>query len=216
MSIRFDPTTDTQKQCTPPLLNPTFDKKSVPILNYTNQMRLRNRNNACSNDDAPYLYWDEENSKYCCSNNIQDVDLVLNKIKEAIEHQAQNSCSLSLYNKYRPYINALLRDYLIIYKNTQSSLVSAEELEELLIKKKAELLELSTYRPDVSASCSDNPADLGEDDEELMRNLQTAQENAPKSTSSNFFDKMGGRKLQKKSKKQTKNRKYRKSAKRYN
>lgn len=216
MSISFHPTTDTQKKCIPPLLNPTFEENAIPLLNYTNQMKTGKRNNACADDLAPYLFWDEDNQKYCCSSDIQDVELVLNKIKQAIELQVQNSCSLALYNRYKPYITALVRDYIAIYKKKIQSFVgSDEELEELVVKKKAELIELSTYKQDDTVSCSDNPEDLGEDDQALMENLYLAQENAPKRSSSHFFDRRGGRFSQKKSKKQTNIRKFRKSSKRF-
>ena len=220
MSIRFDPTTDTQKQCTPPLVNPTFGKRDVPIMNYTNQMKTHHLpnapiNSACSNDSAPYLFYDEENSKYCCSSEIQDVDFVLYKIEKAIQVQVQNSCSQQLYNKYKPFINVLMRDYMAIYTNKHRPFVSAEELAEAVAIKRAELLQLSAYPQDDSVSCSENPEDLGEDDQVLIQNLYLAQEQGPKRTSSNFFDRRGGRFSQKKSKKQTKIRKYRRSAKLY-
>jgi hypothetical protein len=217
MSIQFHPTTDTQKLCTPPLLNASFGKRDVPIINYTHQMKTGQGNQFCSNPVAPYLFFDEENSKYCCSSEIQNVDFVLYKIERDIQLHAQNSCSQTLYNKYKPFINALMRDYMAIYKKKYTSLVSADELAQLVTTKKAELLQLSAYHEDDSVSCSENPDDLGVDDQVLMANLFLAQEYGPKRRSgSSFFDSEGGKFSQKKkSKKQTNIRKYRRSAKLY-
>ena len=216
MSVKFDPKSEAQKECEDPLTNPSFDRSTVPIISYSRQLRRGSRNTSCTNPDTPYLFWDESRNKYCCSRDLQEVDIVLDKIENSIQRQVENTCSQQLYNKYIPYINDLIASYMLIYTNKLRPLVSEDELANLLEAKRRELTELSTYREGHHESCSDNPVDLGEDDLELMENLRLAQQNAPRVTSNNFFDRRGGRILQKKSKKQTKNSKYRKSAKRYN
>ena len=215
MTIQFDPTTDTQKQCTPPLLNPSFKKGDIKIVNYALQMKTGQRNRFCSNPSAPYLFYDEENSKYCCSSELQDVDFVLLKIEQAIQQQMQNMCSRQLYIRIKPYIDGLMRDYMAIYTNLHTPLVSPDELAQLVATKRAELLQLSAFQQNDSVSCTENPEDLGEDDDELMAALRLAQAQGPSRFGSNFFDRQGGRFSQKKSKKQTKIRKYRRSAKLY-
>jgi len=212
-NIRFDPGSVRQKQCETPLTNPTFDRDTVPIMSYTRQMRRRSRNSSCTEPNTPYLFWDEDRSKYCCSSDLQEADIALNKIEYSIRRQVENSCSEQLYLSYRPHIDDLIRSYMIIYENKHRSSVSPDELAEALAIKRAELTALSTYHPEQHESCSENAEDLGEDDEALMERLRLAQATGPNANGSRFFETQGGRFSQKKSKKQTKIRKYRRSVK---
>jgi hypothetical protein len=216
-NITFHPNTDSQKQCDPPLTNPTFERTTVPIISYTRQMRRGTRNKSCTQPNTPYLHWDENRNKYCCSSDLQEVDIALDKIEYSIRRQVENSCSEQLYRKYTPYIQDLIASYMILYENKHRPLVSPDELPELLQVKRNELTELSTYHQGHHEPCSENPDDLGEDDIALMENLRLAEEQGPNPNGSRFFDRMGGyvnnRKNSKKSKKQRKNRNLRRSLK---
>ena len=201
-NIRFDPSSHSQKQCEHPLSNPTFSSSTVPIISYTRQMRRRGRNSSCTEPNTPYLFWDEDKSKYCCSSYLQEVDIALNKIEYSIQRQVENSCSEQLYRKYAPLIDDLIASYMIIYENKHRLLVSPDELAKLLEVKRRELTELSTYHEGDREPCSENPDDFGEDDIALMENLRLAQEHAPKPNGSRFFETGGHLKNSKKSKKQ--------------
>jgi hypothetical protein len=216
-NITFHPNTDSQKQCAPPLTNPTFERTTVPIISYTRQMRRGTRNKSCTQPNTPYLHWDENRNKYCCSSDLQEVDIVLDKIEYSIRRQVENSCSEQLYRKYTPYIQDLIATYMILYENKHRPLVSPEELAQLLQVKRNELTELSTYHEGDHESCSENPDDFGENDIALMENLRLAEQHGPNRNGSHFFDMMGGyvnnRKNSKKSKKQRKNRNSRRNLK---
>jgi len=214
-TIQFEPLIETQKQCASPLSNPTFNRDTVPIMSYTSQMRTRTPNKSCTEPSTPYLSWDQDRSKYCCSSDLQDADIALDKIEYSIRRQLENSCNEQIYNKYKSSIDYFIKSYMTIYENKHRSSVSPDELAGALAIKKAELIELSKYYEEHHESCSENAEDLGEDDEALMENLRLAQENGPNRRGSNFFDRQGGRFSHKKSKKQTNIRKYRRSAKLY-
>ena len=132
----------------------------------------------------------------------------MEKIEDAIRTQVENSCDLKLYNKYRKYIDFFLHHYIVIYRRLLLSRnpESSVEIEQLILQKRAELVELATYREDGERSAS---CDTGEDDVELMAQLRLAEEHGPKTmTSSSFFDTAGGF-----SKKSKKRRNYRRSMK---
>jgi len=208
-TARFDEMSEIRKQCASPYTNPTFTKMQVPIIEYIGQFSKRNRISACTNGATPFLFWNRENSKYCCSpEEEQDAEFVLEKIEDAIRTQVENSCDLKLYNKYKSYIDFLIRNYIVIYKRLLLSREqhSPEEMEQLVLQKRSELAELATYTQDMEQSSS---CDTGEDDEELMAQLRLAEELGPNLRGpSNFFDTEGGF-----SKKSKKRRNYRRTSK---
>jgi hypothetical protein len=209
-TARFDEISEIRKQCIAPYTNPTFNKEQVPIIEYVGQFSTKRRNSACANQSTPFLFWSRENSKYCCSpEEERDSEFVMEKIEDAIRTQVENSCDQKLYNKYKTYIDFLIKNYIIIYKRlllSRNRELSLAEIGQLLIQKRTELDELATYRQDgeQSASC-----DTGEDDEELMAQLRLAEELGPNLRGpSTFFDTEGGF-----SKKSKKRRNYRRSSK---
>jgi hypothetical protein len=112
----IDKKSQSQKECESPYTNPTFNKEQVPIVEYVSQFSSKRRNSACTNQSTPFLFWDRQRSKYCCSpEEQQDAELVLEKIEDAIRTQVENSCDLKLYNKYRKYIDFFLHHYIVIY-----------------------------------------------------------------------------------------------------
>jgi hypothetical protein len=211
--IRFDEMTDIHKQCPDPSTNPTFGRDQVPIMEYISQFSKKNRNEACRIDTSPFLVWNREKSKYCCSPEPeQDTDYVLEKIEDAIRTQVANSCDKKLYNKYKGYIDFFIANYIKIYKNKlllSSEPPSPEMFNELVQQKRDELAQLATYHEDdeQSASC-----DMGEDDEELMARLRLAEQTGPNARGSHFFDTEGGF-SKKKSRKSRKRKNYRRSRK---
>ena len=207
--IRFGAMTDIQKQCPAPSTNPTFGSDQVPIMEYISQFSKKNRNEACRIDTSPFLVWNREQSKYCCSpEQEQDTDYVLEKIEDAIRTQVANSCDKKLFNKYKEHIDFFIGSYIKIYKTKlllSSEPPSPEMFKELVQQKRDELAQLATYQEDdeQSASC-----DMGEDDEELMARLRLAEATGPNVRGSHFFDTKGGF-----AKKSRKRRNYRRSRK---
>ena len=208
-TARFDEMSEVRKQCASPYTNPTFKKDQVPIIEYVGQYSKRNRNSACVNGATPFLFWDRENSKYCCSPVEEpDAEFVLEKIQDAIRTQVENSCDLKLYNKYKSLIDFLIQNYIVIYKRLLLSREqhSPEQIESFVLQKRAELAELATYTQDMEQSAS---CDTGDDDEKLMAQLRLAEELGPNLRGpSHFFDTEGGF-----SKKSKKRRNYRRSRK---
>ena len=154
-----------QKQCNDPYVNPTYpivkkEKKIKgklkivptqvpPIYEYIKQYSTQKRIRSCGNETTPYLFWNSENSKYCCGpENMKENDqFVLDKIEDAIRATVENVCKR---DDYETYIGFLIKHYIIIYKRqiSEDKELSPQDIQDKALDKEIELNRIYMFQED--------------------------------------------------------------------